>query len=266
MYRPLRFVNGLQANGVDPVVVSFAVDENLKKVINKFDYGLENELRKDVTVYRVPLEDMTKFYETKWKRFKNIYFNVTDNYLKAWRKNFYEQLPAILQKHKPDAVMVTCPPFSAAVLSYEISKKYSLPLILDMRDAWAKLSIGNLGSRLHYWYKKNLEKKVFKQAAAIITVTPQLKDIFVQTHPEIAAEKFKLIPNSFEGELREDLDVCYKGIRQTGACHFGYVGAYYYSPAARDIMMKAWWKRSGHRMLQYAPVKEDWLYRSPYFF
>jgi glycosyltransferase involved in cell wall biosynthesis len=31
-------------------------------------------------------------------------------------------------------------------------------------------------------------------------------------------------------------------------------------------MLKPWWRKKGHRIFQYAPVKEDWLYRSPYFF
>ncbi len=46
----------------------------------------------------------------------------------------------------------------------------------------------------------------------------------------------------------------------------GYVGSFYYSPEARQQMLQPWWRKRGHRILQYIPHKQDWLYRSPYFF
>lgn len=46
----------------------------------------------------------------------------------------------------------------------------------------------------------------------------------------------------------------------------GYVGTFYYSPAARAAMMQPWWRKKPNRMIQYSPRREDWLYRSPWFF
>ena len=266
VYRPLRFANGLKEAGINPIIITFEVDENLKKIQNKFDYKLLDKLRKDITVYRIPLNDVTRFHKSKFSRFKNIYFNVTDNYLKAWRNNFYTQIPSIIKKHNPLAVIVTCPPFSAAILGMEISKKYKLPYILDMRDAWAQLSMNALGSRFHYYYKKALERRTFETASCIITVTPQLKEIFQKTHPYLPEGNFKLIYNSFEFSLPDDASVIYKGIAEMPICNIGYVGSFYYSPNARNMMLQPWWKRKGHRVFQYTPLKEDWLYRSPFFF
>lgn len=267
VFRPLRFANGLKENGINPIIITFEINKNLKKVQNKFDFKLLDKLNKDITVYRIPLDDLTTYYESKFGRFRNIYFNgLTDNYLKAWRKNFFKILPSLIEKYDPKAVIVTCPPFSAAVLGLEVTKKYKLPFILDMRDAWAKLSISPLGSRFHYFNKKRLERKVFEQASYVITVTPQLKEIFQITHPGIPKEKFKLIYNSFEFNLAENTVIEYKGINNKEICNIGYVGSFYYSPEAREMMNKQWWKRKGHRKFQYTPVKEDWLYRSPYFF
>jgi glycosyltransferase involved in cell wall biosynthesis len=31
-------------------------------------------------------------------------------------------------------------------------------------------------------------------------------------------------------------------------------------------MLQSWWQKKGHRILQYIPHRQDWLYRSPYFF
>ena len=266
VFRPLRFVNGLKKNNINPVVVTFEDNANLRKVQSRFDYDLMDKLDKNIPVYRIPLDDMDKYSKTRIARFKNTYFNTTDNYFKAWKRNLFSQLPEIIEKHQPAAVFVTCPPFSGAELGSFISKKFKLPLILDMRDAWANLSMVPLGSYLHYIYKKNKEYQVFKQATAIITVTPQLQKDFRNTHPKIAPEKFHLIFNGFEFELPESLSVRSGSIAEKGIIKIGYTGSFYYSPAGREMMLKPWWKKRGHRILQYTPVKEDWLYRSPYFF
>lgn len=266
VFRPLRFVNGMKKAGIDPIIVTFEVDERLLKLQNRYDEKLLDKLDKNIMVYRVPLGDITQFYSNKFKRFINIYFNATDNYLKAWEVNLYNQLPAIIEKHKPIAVMVTCPPFSAAVLGEKISKKYNLPYILDMRDAWAKLSMVPLGSIFHYWRKLKIERSAFSRANAIITVTPQLKKIFESSHKKLNNRKFSLIYNSFDFELQSNAEVSFQSIQNKEVINIGYVGSFYYSPEARDMMMKRWWQRKGHRMLQYTPIKEDWQYRSPYFF
>ena len=70
------------------------------------------------------------------------------------------------------------------------------------------------------------------------------------------------IPNGYDGVLGnwQPVDAGKQKIT------IGYVGSFYFSPEARIQMLKPWWKKRGHRMLQYIPQKQDWLYRSPYFF
>jgi len=267
VFRPLRFVNGLKQNKINPIIITFDDNANLRKVQTKFDYDLLEKLNKDIRVYRIPLDDIGKYYKSRLARFRNIYFNVvSDNYRKAWEENLFQQLPAIIKEHQPRAVFVTCPPFSGAQLGVRISREFKLPLILDMRDAWAKMSMSPLGSYFHYLYKQRIERTAFRQARTIITVTPQLKKIFQETHPEIPAEKFKLIYNGFDFDLPAALSVRSGRISEQPIFNIGYIGAFYYSPSGRDQMFRKWWQRKGHRMLQYTPVKEDWLYRSPYFF
>ena len=266
VYRPLRFINGLKAHGIEPVVITFCVDENLKKVQKKIDYNLNDQLNPDITIIRVPISDITKLYSTKWKAFINIYFNPTDNFLKAWKREFYKLIPGIIAKYKPKAIITTCPPFSSAVLARDLSKKYKLPLILDMRDSWSKLSMQPNGSWFHFLHKRSVERSCFRQASAIITVTPQLKDIFQKTHPKIKSEKFRLVYNAFNFEPNNSDFLTAPSINKSDAINIGYSGSYYYDPESRKNLFQSRWKRKWHRILQYFPVKEDWLYRSPFFF
>lgn len=267
VYRPLRFIKGLLQQGINPVVITFEINDFLRsRMQQKFDEKLLQQLPEGVTVVRIPLKDLSAYYSSRSKKFINIYFNVSDNYKYAWRDNLFEQLPGIIEKYQPQALITTAPPFSAASLSREISVKFGLPLILDMRDAWARLSMMPLGSYFHYIVKRYKEYKAFNQASAIVTVTPQLRKMFRDTHPGIPADKFHLIYNTIDFELPSSLSVQSQSINSRDAFHIGYVGSFYYTPEARKNMFQPWYRKKGHRMLQYTPAKEDWLYRSPYFF
>lgn len=266
VYRPLRFANELNRNGITPIILTFELDENFKKIYDRMDLDLMSKLDEGVIIKRIPLDDLSPLYVSKWKRFRNIYFSLSDNYDKLWSPKLNEALPAIIKEFQPEAIMVTCPPFSGAVLAMEVSKKYQLPLIVDMRDSWSKLSMSPLGSYLHYALKRRLEWKVFHRASAVIAVTPQLRDIFTNTHPALLREKFHVIYNTAESDLQNLHSVEAPSIAARDAIHIGYTGTFYYFPESREMTFKPWWRKKGHQVFQYTPIKEDWLYRSPYFF
>lgn len=51
-----------------------------------------------------------------------------------------------------------------------------------------------------------------------------------------------------------------------GTFVIGYVGRFYYDPEGDAAQTRAWWRKPPHRMLQYTPRREEWLYRTPLFF
>src|SRR5438045_9475684 len=110
VYRPLKFINGLKNSGINPIVISFEIDENIKKIHKKTDYKLNELLNPGITVVRIPLSDITNYYSNRWRRFLNIYFNSSDNFLKAWKKNFYNQIPGLIEQYCPEAIITTCHP------------------------------------------------------------------------------------------------------------------------------------------------------------
>jgi hypothetical protein len=88
-----------------------------------------------------------------------------------------------------------------------------------------------------------------------------LKD-YKKLHTIIPEQKFHYIPNGYNGQLLQ-----WQGINSnSNQFTIGYVGSFYYSANARNEMLKPWWRKRGHRMLHYIPHKQDWLYRTPYFF
>lgn len=266
VHRPLRFINALSRSGVHPIVVTIEIDENFKRIQEKFDYDLLSRIERGVTVIRIPAADISRYSEGKISSFFNVYWNRTDNFLKAWKKNFYREIYRIIDRFKPEAVITTCPPFSSAVLGRDVSKEFGLPLILDMRDAWAKASIALTGSCVHHFGKVMLERSCFRQASKIVTVTPQLKRQFASTHPRMDPGKLEVIYNSFDCREEGLPAVRAAPISEKEEIHIGYAGSYYYNPKVEELLNKSRFQRFGHRMLQYTPEREDWRYRSPFFF
>jgi len=149
-------------------------------------------------------------------------------------------------------------------LAVELSRKFRLPLVVDMRDLYSRWGNTPFGTRIHYWLTVLEERRIFAASQTIIGVTPRLLEVFKSSHPGISSSKFEFIPNGFDGDSNSITDFNFSA-NQT-KISIGYVGSFYYQPEVRKQFAKPWWRRSGHRKFFYIPIKEDWLYRSPYFF
>lgn len=186
--------------------------------------------------------------------------------MNAWAPALYREMPSIINRYRPKAIVTTCPPFSSAVLGRDLSKRYRLPLFLDMRDAWAKLSMVPAGSRLHYLSKLRLERSCFRQASVVTTVTPQLCRVFSDSHPGLGRSRFRVIYNAFDLDPDSIPPFRAQPIGASGRIDIGYAGSYYYHPEVGTEGSPGTWWRRGHRSLRYFPVREDWSYRSPLYF
>lgn len=263
-FRSLKFIKYLRSFGVEPIVVTFLEKEGAKYFNTSIDPGLLKDIPPDLSIYRIHCEDGDKYYSNRLRSFITIYFSIKDNLASRWKRTLLPELEKIIQKHQPAIIFTSLPPFSAGSLAVDIAKRYNLPLVVDMRDLYAKWGNTPFGSILHYWLTLREERRILRGSKAIIGVTNQLVSIFRQSHPSIPPQNFHYIPNGFDVEVTQ-----LKNVRLPAhqpKIVIGYVGSFYYQPEARDQMMVPWWKRAGHKKFFYSPTKEDWLYRSPYFF
>jgi hypothetical protein len=265
VFRSMKFVKYLHKFDIEPVVITFEPEFAKISFKKPLDFKLNEEIPDGTCVYNISCKSLEQKYSNKLKRFITIYFSVEDSLANHWRKEILKQIPQIIEKHQPKLIIASLPPFSSGGLAAELSKKFRLPLIIDMRDGWSKWAIGPFGSWFHYYFTYKREKYIFKNSSAIVSVTKQLLDVFKKTHSEIEQSKFHLISNGYDKDI-EYRELYIEPIENKNEFVIGYVGAFYYDPVARENMFKPWWKKKYHRIFQYAPVKEDWLYRSPYFF
>ncbi|MGN6492512.1 MAG: hypothetical protein ACTHLE_10995 [Agriterribacter sp.] len=263
-YRSLKFVKYLSNFGITPIIITLKEIEASRIFNAQISPELNNDIPFDTVIYRISCSPFFEKRRNRVSNFLNVYFKLTDDIGRAWKRNLYTELPEIIEKHKPELIYTSLPPFSSGPLARDISKKFKLPLVLDMRDLWSYWGSDPNGTYLHFLLKKQIESSVFNHASKIIGVTPQIISIFSNTHPTISLDKFEWIPNGFDS----DLTVTEKNKKEKNKKHFviGYIGSFYYNPGAYNSSQLKWWKRKYHRKFQYFPIKENWLYRSPYFF
>jgi len=261
VHRALGFVKWLPKFGINPVVVTLD-ESSYENVFDTYSYdeSLGAEVRKSASV--VSIQSASLKDQNRAQRFISIYFSLSGNEVRRWKENYFATLPQIMDKYKPTCILATLPPFSMIPLASKTASDWRLPLILDFRDAWSQWRTLPFGTRMHYWANLKMERKYLEFAEKIIATSEQTLEDFKKIHSELPVSKFHYIPNGYDGNLNKwkPVDPGKKNLL------IGYVGSFYYTPEAREQMLKPWWKKRGHRMLQYIPQKQDWLYRSPYFF
>lgn len=263
--RPLKFVKYLREYGIEPVV--FALDPaSYPVVFGDYNADLETlgQIPEGVEIVRVPSEDIVVLRAGRLKAFLSTWFRVVPLEAQGWSRHFKRIFSEQYQRHRPELLMVTAPPFSLLPLCVTTARQYGLPLIVDMRDAWSAWNLTPYGSFLHYRLTLAKERQCLSAADAVIATSDQTLTDFERLHPMIAPNVFHLITNGYDRDI-DDWTPCASG-HHAGPFTIGYVGSFYYSPEGREQMFTPWWRKRGHRMLQYVPCREDWLYRTPYFF
>ncbi len=263
VYRPVGFVKHLGEYGIEPVILTTDAQSFRQGVDAMLDESLVSELPADLNIERIRCPS-TPEGRTSFQRWVSIFFSLTDSHATRWREGVIKEVERIVAEHRPKAIYVTAPPFSMARLGIELGRTLQLPLVLDLRDAWTQWRIAPYPTWFHYLLTHRLEEKTISSASRVICTSDDTRRDLLRIHPQIPKEKLIVVTNGYDEEVQDwQLPHQADGIRDFT---IGYVGAFYYFPAAHKAMFLPWWKKRINRMLHYSPRKENWLYRSPYFF
>lgn len=258
-HRPYKFAKNLHLFGIHPIIVTPEIDVHGEKNV---DEGLFDD-DQNMTVFRTPV-DAPKVYD---KLFETYYFNVVGTEAARWRHHCLAAVESVLKNYPIQALYVTAPPFSMTELGAEIARKHNLPFLVDMRDAWSHWVVSPYASYLHYYLTLRKERSALNIADAVVTTSEQTMLDFQSLHTSVLRNKFHVVTNAYDGllpELQNTLTIT--AARKGAPLIIGYVGSFYYTPYQRSLIFKPWWKKKPLHYLQYVPRREDWLYRSPYFF
>lgn len=262
--RSMKFAKYLASFGIDPVVVTTDLKGYQETMPgHPIDESLLEQLPDNLLIERIPFMRSKPLKPGRFNEWRRIYFSRVEDLADNWWPYLDAAFPALLLKHQPSAVYVSLPPFSMGPLGIKIARKYKLPLVLDFRDAWSQWRISPYGSWLHYWFTRRMEGQCLRAADRLICTSDQTRADFLRIHPDIPEDKISVITNGYDQTIE---DWTLDSHSPDNVFQIGYVGHFYYNPVARQSMMQPWWRKRPNRMIQYAPRKEDWLYRSPFFF
>jgi len=152
------------------------------------------------------------------------YFFFPDLYY-DWKKHAIKQGERAIKEENIEAIFVTFPPYTSAVVAYKLAKKYNLPLLLDYRDPWASHpNIKSIRKR-----HEKLEKKIAKYAKLYSTVCLENARL-VEKSSGIPLEKIDIIYNGYFDENVPKKDTP----KITDKFTLSYFGNYY--KAHKDII------------------------------
>ena len=96
---------------------------------------------------------------------------------------------------RPDIVLASSPPLPVALAGALLARRHRVPFVMDVRDLWpaAAVAVGELGDPRALRVAERLERFLYREAAAITTVT----EPFVSHIARVAGDpaKVALIPN-----------------------------------------------------------------------
>lgn len=98
---------------------------------------------------------------------------------------------------RPDVVLVSSPPLPAAVAAAAAALRHRVPLVLDIRDLWpeAAVAVGELTNPRVVGALERLERRLYRRAAAIVTVTEPFRASIESKLPPGDLKPVSVIPN-----------------------------------------------------------------------
>ena len=137
-----------------------------------------------------------------------------------WRDAALKHSDEIIQRVKPDAILVSYPVVEALEIGVVLSKKYGLPLISDFRDGLLfepleTAALKHAVTRRHY---STVEAQVVEASALILTVSKPISTYFTQrySHPNVVTLQNGFDPNDITPDKSIDLPADVINIIHTG--------------------------------------------------
>lgn len=259
--RSLKLAKYLPEFGITPVVVTADAPSLAAWFGRPSDETPLDELSAEVAIHRVPCPAPSLPISLPARRLRKAFSLDDEDIGDHWEPRLSAVWEDVIAAAKPDALYVSLPPFSIATVAVALARRSRLPLIVDFRDAWSQWGHRRYLSPLHYQLLLRRERRVLAAAAAIVMTTRQIAVELQSVHPNVDPEKFHVVSNGYDAELPEVAQPS-RVSDLTDRFVVGYVGSFYYQPPRATHA--AW--RLLTRWLEYAPRREDWRYRTPYFF
>jgi len=176
--RPINFIKYLKRNKYDVTLLTSSYKKSYfsEEIIRIFDISFNKDRRGFRFFIWLFMRFITEFL-IKIGFYHSIY--------SWWRNNAIRKSKKIIEKVKPDLIIVTYPPVETLEIGLFISKKYNIPLISDFRDG---LLFEPIEKTRIYKYKiikekySDIEKEIVHNSISIISVSDPVSDYFINKY------------------------------------------------------------------------------------
>ena len=256
--RPFRMAEEMGLQGIQVTV--FTISKSKSHGLFHKPNNLELSSSKFTTIEIVP----TNPEQNKRSKLRSWISVERDFYYDVWYSDVFNAMQEfVFNNGKPDWIIGTCPPFSTARVTREISHSLDIPFVLDLRDAWSQWNISPATSWIHYRATLREEGRSLHSAFMTLTTSEQTKKDLSNLHGKETS--IHTIENGYDVNIQFPRQISWD-LKEKKPITIGYVGSFYYTPEAHKRMHSKWHQRSPHRWMHYSPRKEDWTYRSPKYF
>jgi glycosyltransferase involved in cell wall biosynthesis len=170
----------LPQNGIEVAVLTYRPQNEAVSFSGNI-VGVRDITRKTVS--------LPVFYALRLWQMGLRWFGIYRGLCGYWRDAALKHSDEIIQRVKPDAILVSYPVVEALEIGVVLSKKYELPLISDFRDGLVfepleTAALKHAVTRRHY---KALEERVVEASKLILTVSKPISAYFLKhyMHPNV---------------------------------------------------------------------------------
>lgn len=119
---------------------------------------------------------------------------------RGWNRFAYSAARKIIAKEGITKVITSSPPHSSQLIGLKLKKKLGIEWTADLRDPWTDIFYYPLlkHSFLSRKVDRHYEKKVLLEADHILTVSRNLKGIFLSKDKRMDPSKIHIIPNGYD--------------------------------------------------------------------
>jgi len=203
--RTLAFVKYLPLFGWEPTVITvgdigyYAHDEELLQEVESLGTRVirtksfdPHALRKVKRTYSMPKESMRKVFSIL-----SEFFLIPDTKI-GWKRFAINAGILELTTTKYDCIFSTAPPYTAHLAATELGAMFSLPVVLDYRDAWVDYPFKRYITQFHRYLHQKKEKKVLEMSSAVVVAAQSIYAPMQKRYNESFISKASVISQGYD--------------------------------------------------------------------
>lgn len=221
--RTLKFCKYLLEFGWLPVVLTVTEKAHIST-----DPKLMDQVPESVEVHRAWCVDSKRVFSIAG-RYPEL-AAIPDRFLSWWPSGVWKGC-RLIRSRACEAVFSTSPVPTAHMIALACKRICRIPWVADFRDPWIEDRKYSGFSLLRDQVERHMENWVLHRADCITVTTAPLRDEIIGNHPELARNKFIVLPNGYDEEDFKTLDTAEPARPESfGLVHTGLVNGSYRNP------------------------------------